>query len=101
MKKIFLFSLICGISTGWSQSWNLLIPASNYNGLELNLSGSGYNRTENKIYSVYWNAQNHLIQSFDLNNQTVQTINAANGPSALNSFTYDFENGKLNYSNLK
>jgi|694.fasta_scaffold117051_2 hypothetical protein len=95
MKKIFLFSLICGISTGWSQSWNLLIPASNYNGLELNLSGSGYNRTENKIYSVYWNAQNHLIQSFDLNNQTVQTINAANGPSALNSFTYDFENGKL------
>lgn len=95
MKKLILSVSLLVIQFAQAQTWNLLIPSTSYDGTKLNFSGSGYNRSENKIYSLFWNAQGQLIQSFDLNNQTVQTINATNGPGELNSFTYDFENARL------
>jgi len=83
MKKLILSVSLLVIQFAQAQTWNLLIPSTSYDGTKLNFSGSGYNRSENKIYSLFWNAQGQLIQTFDLNNQTVQTINATNGPQKL------------------
>ncbi len=95
MKKLVLIAILICSSLSFAQSWDLLIPPSSFDGNKLNLSGSGYNRIDNKIYSLYWNTSSQLIQSFDLNSQTVQTINASNGPTELNAFTFDFETSKI------
>jgi hypothetical protein len=95
MKKSVLLFILLLSHISFSQTWDLIIPSSSYDGNKLNLSGSGYNRIDNKIYSLYWNSSNQVIQSFDLTSQTVQTINATNGPAELNGFTFDFENSRI------
>lgn len=95
MKKTNLLLCLVLVSSVYSQTWELIIPPTSFDGTKLGLSNSAYDRTNNKLYSLYWNNTAQLIQEFNLNNQTVSQINATNGPGELYSFTFDFENSQL------
>jgi|GEM_PF-565789 len=93
-KRNLLLSLILA-GNAFSQTWELIIPPTSFDGTKLGLSNSAYDRTNNKLYSLYWNNAAQLIQVFDLNTESTGILNATNGPGELYSFTYDFENAQL------
>lgn len=71
--------------------WQLLIPSSSYDGNQISFQSGGFDPFSSKLYSV----TPGRIYQFDLNNNTVQTVNATNTPSSLGHFTYDFTNNRL------
>lgn len=95
MKKINLLLSLFLAGSAFSQSWELIIPSSSFDGTKLGLSNSAYDRVNNKVYSLHWNNSAQLIQEFDLNTENVAQLSATNGPGELYSFTYDFENAQL------
>jgi hypothetical protein len=71
--------------------WQLLIPSTSYDGNQISFQSGGFDPFSSKLYSV----TPGRIYLFDLNNNTVQTVNATNTPSSLGHFTYDFTNNRL------
>ena len=78
MKKLILSVSLLVIQFAQAQTWNLLIPSTSYDGTKLNFSGSGYNRSENKIYSLFWNAQGQLITSNNVTDSREAILNTKN-----------------------
>ena len=75
--------------------WELLIPATDYNGLQINLSETGYDRVNNYIFSLFKQGSNLINYRFNLNNNTVSTITTTNNPSNVGPFTFDYTNNRL------
>jgi hypothetical protein len=75
--------------------WELLIPATNYNGNQINLSETGYDRNNNYIFSLFKQGSNLITYRFNLNNNTVSNITTTNVPSNIGPFTYDYTNNRL------
>ena len=89
-KRILLLSFIAlFIYQNNAQTWQLLIPSTNYNGSLLNLSTSAYNRVDNKIYSLRKDQAALTLYEFNLQNNTVNQIITSNAPSELYAFTFD------------
>lgn len=82
-------------STNIGPRWELLIPATDYNGLQINLSETGYDRVNNYIFSLFKQGNNIINYRFNLNNNTVSTITTTNNPSNIGPFTFDYTNNRL------
>lgn len=78
-----------------SPMWSLLIPSTAYNGNLLNLSETGYDRVSNTIFSIYKQGSGLTLYKFNLNLNTVSSLNSTVSPSAIGPFTYDFSNNRL------
>lgn len=88
--RILLLSFIVLLLSQFNaQTWQLLIPNSNYDGSLLNLSTSAYNRITNKIYSLKKDQVSSTLYEFNLQNNSVSQIITTNDPSELYAFTYD------------
>jgi hypothetical protein len=98
MKKLLFLAMGLALTTQMilAQSWNLLIPPSAYDSTQLNFSPTAFSQNNSTIYSLYKNGTNSKIQKFDLNTNSVTTIQQSNQPSVnIGPFTYDFTNNRL------
>jgi hypothetical protein len=83
------------------QTWNLIIPPSAYDTINLNFSNTAFNQNSSIFYSVYKSGSDIKIQSFNLNSNTTSVITTSNlPPMDLNTFTQVFnvktlKNGKV------
>lgn len=75
--------------------WELLIPPSNYNGTQINLSETAYDRINNYVYSLFKQGSNLITYRFNLNNNSVSNIVTTNIPNNVSTFTYDYSNNRL------
>jgi hypothetical protein len=97
-NKLLLLAMGFALTTQMimAQSWDLLIPPSSYDATQLNFSSTAFSQNNSIIYSLYKNGANSKIQKFDLNTNSVTTIQSSNQPSGdIGSFTYDFTNNRL------
>jgi hypothetical protein len=95
MRKNLSLLLVLLTFNSFSQTWQLLIPASAYDGTKLNLSSTAYDRINNKIYSVLINQNAQMVYSFDLNNDVVDIIPTTNNPAEIRNFTFDVNNQRI------
>ncbi len=79
-----------------SQTWNLLIPPSAYDTVQLNFSPTAFNQNSGKFYSVYKSSGICKVQEFDLTSNISNNINTSNLPTDdFNPFTLDQTNNRL------
>ena len=98
IKSILLTALIlfCLSATLLAQTWNLIIPPSAYDTINLNFSNTAFNQNSSIFYSVYKSGSDIKIQSFNLNSNTTSVITTSNlPPMDLYTFTFDYTNNRL------
>ena len=78
--------MLCQVRMNIGPRWELLIPATDYNGLQIIFSETGYDRVNNYIFSLFKQGSNLINYRFNLNNNTVSTITTTNNPSKCWSF---------------
>ena len=75
--------------------WELLIPASSFNFSETNFREGGFDPENAKLYSVLKNGSINRFYVFDLNTNSVQTLESTSPPGEIYDYTYDFTNSRI------
>lgn len=75
--------------------WELLIPASSFTFSETNFRESGFDPENAKLYSVLKNGSVNRFYVFDLNTNSVQTLESASPPGEIYDYVYDFTNSRI------
>jgi hypothetical protein len=75
--------------------WELLIPASSFNFSETNFREGGFDPENAKLYSVFKNGSVNRFYVFDLNTNSVQTLESNSPPGEIYDYTYDFTNSRI------
>jgi hypothetical protein len=98
-KSLFILSslLTIGLINEFnSQTWNLLIPPTAYDTVQLRFAQTAFNQNSGKFYSLFKSGAVCKVQEFDLVTNTTTVINTNNLPSEdLGPFTLDPTNNKL------
>ena len=95
-KIIFTHLILFGIIVqNTAQTWQLIIPSTSYDGSQLNLSASAYDRVGNIIYSLRKDQSVNTLYAFNIQNNNVNQINTTNAPNELYSFTYDPNSSRI------
>lgn len=98
-KKNLLMTAVASVAltvATMAQTWNLLIPSSEYDILQLSFSKTAFNQNNSFFYSVYKNGSSTKIQLFNLNSNSVsEIITSSHPPVNLGPFTYDYTNDRL------
>lgn len=75
--------------------WELLIPSSSFNFSETNFREGGFDAENAKLYSVLKNGSVNRFYVFDLNTNSVQTLESNSPPSEVYDYVYDFTNSRI------
>lgn len=99
MKKVFMLLFACMIWNANMQSeeykWTKIRNQGTYNSEKMGLSSTGYDRTNNIIYSMKYVNEQLLVLAFDIDRDTIYEIPQSDAPNNLRTFTYDHTNDRL------
>ncbi|MFM8456414.1 MAG: hypothetical protein ACKOAK_06575 [Ignavibacteria bacterium] len=99
MKKLFMLLFACMMWNANVHSeeytWKKLKEKGTFQSERLGLSSTGYDRTNNIIYSMKYINAALIVMAYDIDKDTVYEIPNTDAPQNLRTFTYDQTNDRL------
>lgn len=99
MKKLFMLLFACILWNVNIQSeeykWTKIKNQGTFSSEKLGLSSTGYDRTNNIIYSMKYVNAELIVMAYDVDRDTIYAIPNSGGPQNLRTFTYDHTNDRL------
>ena len=99
MKKLFMLLFACIMLNANIHSeeykWTKIRNQGTFSSEKLGLSSTGYDRTNNIIYSMKYVNDVMIVIAYDIDRDTMYEIQNTGAPRSLGSFTYDHTNDRL------
>ena len=99
MNKLFVLLFACLL---WNinmkseeYKWTKIRNQGTFNSEKLGFSSTGYDRTNNIIYSMRYVNAELIVMAYDVDRDTIYAIPNSGGPQNLRTFTYDHTNDRL------